>query len=226
MQLLIVHSDAELGKALAQMVKDYTAHDCDVVASGDNANAWAKRHQQCDFLLTQLDGKDIDGFVLGGSFSEIFPNLQTGFFPGYSASEQRLEVTDTKIFPEPIDGDRMLKAIARVADASADGRDLFHAVDLLQMCCLSRKSGAIQMVSAQKIGIVYLRDGAILQAETGNARAKDALDEIVGWNAVEFAYDASVTIPVRAITRSWHEVMIEAVVRRKQRKVTSQGLKM
>ena len=224
MQLLIVHSDAELGKALMQMVKDYTAHDCDLVASSAKAQAWAQRHQQCDFLLTQLDAKGIDGFILGGTFSEIFPKLQTGFFPGYSASEQRLEVSDTKVFPEPIDGERMLKAIAHAADASAEGRDFFHAVDLLQMCCLSRKSGAIQMVSGQKIGVVYLRDGAILQAETGNVKAKDALDEIVGWNTVEFAYDSTVTIPVRAITRSWHEIMIEAVLRRKQRKLTAQGL--
>ena len=222
MQLLIVHSDAELGKELMQMVKDYTAHDCDLVANGAKASAWAQHHQQCDFLLTQLDGKGIDGFVLGGTFSEIFSKLQTGFFPGYSASEQRLEVSDTKIFPEPIDGERMLKAIGQAADGRAEGRDLFHPVDLLQMCCLSRKSGAIQMVAPEKIGIVYLRDGAILQAETGNAKAREALDEIVGWNAVEFAYDSSVTIPVRAINRSWHEIMIEAVLRRKQRKVTAQ----
>jgi hypothetical protein len=223
MQVLIVHSDAELGKELLQMVKDYTAHDCDLITNGAKASVWAQRHQQCDFLLTQLDGKGIDGFVLGGSFSEIFPKLQTGFFPGYSASEQRLEVNDTKIFPEPIDGERMLKAIAHAAEEKAEGRDLFHPVDLLQMCCLSRKSGAIQMVSAQKIGIVYLRDGAILQAETGDIKAKDALDEIVGWNAVEFAYDGSVTIPVWAINRPWHEIMIEAVLRRKQRKVTAQN---
>ena len=223
MQVLIVHSDAELGKELMQMVKDYTAHDCDLAANGAKASVWAQRHQQCDFLLTQLDGKGINGFVLGGTFSEIFPKLQTGFFPGYSASEQRLEVSDTKVFPEPIDGERMLKAIAQAADGKAEGRDLFHPVDLLQMCCLSRKSGAVQMVSAEKIGIVYLRDGAILQAETGDTKAKDALDEIVGWTAVEFAYDGSVTIPVRAINRPWHEIMIEAVLRRKQRKVTAQN---
>ena len=223
MQVLIVHSDADLGRALAQMVKDYTEHDCDLAISSDNAIAWAKRHQQCDFLLTQLDGNGIDGFVLGGSLSEIFPKLQTGFFPGYSASEQRLEVSSTKVFPEPIDGERLLKAIARAEEARAQGHDLFHAVDLLQMCCLSRKSGAVQMVSAQKIGIVYVRDGAIVQAEAGNAKGRDALDEIVGWNAVEFAYDSSVTVPIRAITRSWHEVMIEAVLRRKQRKISAQN---
>jgi hypothetical protein len=221
MHLLIVHSDAELGKQLLQMVKGYTAHSCDLVANGDEACAWAQLNRQCDFLLTQLNAEGIDGFVLGGSFSEMFPKLQTGFFPSYPAVDQRLEVSDTKVFPEPIDGERLLQAIARAADAAAQGRDLFHAVDLLQMCCLSRKSGAIQMVFGDNIGIVYLRDGAILDAETGSAKARDALNEIVGWNAVEFAYDGSVTIPVRSITRSWHEVLIEAVLRSKQRKVTA-----
>ena len=32
MQLLIVHRDAEIGAQLVQMVKDYTAHECDLVA--------------------------------------------------------------------------------------------------------------------------------------------------------------------------------------------------
>jgi hypothetical protein len=33
MQLLIVHHDAEMGGQLVQMVRDYTAHDCDLVGS-------------------------------------------------------------------------------------------------------------------------------------------------------------------------------------------------
>jgi hypothetical protein len=223
MRLLIVHSDAELGKQLLQMVKDYTAHECDLVASSKAAAKWTQRNTTCDFLLTQLEARSIDGFTLGGTFSELFPKVQTGFFPNYSAMEQRLEVSETKVFPEPIDGEKVLRAIERAASAAAEGRDLFHALDLLQMCCLSRKSGAIQLVFGQKIGVVYLRDGAILQAETGTATAKDALYEMAGWNSVEFAYDGSVTIPVRSITRPWHEILIEAVVRSKQRKVTARN---
>jgi hypothetical protein len=209
MQLLIVHSDADLGEQLLQVVKDYTAHNCDLVASGDEAIAWAGRKQQCEFLLTQLDAEGIDGLSLGGSFSEIFPKLQTAFFPNYSATEERLDVSESKVFPEPIDGERMLKAITRAEKGTAEGHDLFHATDLLQMCCLSRK-----------IGVVYLREGAILQADTGDAKARDALSEMAGWSAVEFAFDSSVTIPIRSITRPWHEVLIEAVLRSKQRKVT------
>jgi hypothetical protein len=91
------------------------------------------------------------------------------------------------------------------------------------MCCLSRRSGAIQLVFNDKIGIIYLRDGAIVQAETGNITGKDELDEIACWNSVEFAYDGSVASPVRAISRPWHEILIEAVLRSKQRKVTARN---
>jgi uncharacterized protein DUF4388 len=223
MQSLIVHSDAELGKQLLQMVKDYTAHECDLVASNNAALKWAGRKQNCDLLLTQLDGKGIDGFALGGSFSELFPKVQTVFFPSYSAADQRLEINDTKVFAEPIDGEKMLRTIERAAEAAEEGRDLFHGLDLLQMCCLSRKSGAIQMVFGEKIGLVYLQDGAILQAETGSANGKDALYDMATWNWVEFAYDGSVTAPVRSITRPWHEILIEAVLRGKQRKVTARN---
>ena len=223
MQLLLVHSDAELGEQLVQMVKDYTAHECDLVATNSAATKWTQRHKECDFLLTQLDAKAIDGFAIGGNFSELFPKIQTAFFPSYSAAEQRLEVSDTKVFPEPIDGEKMLRAIDLAAEAMAQGRDLFHALDLLQMCCLSRKSGAIQMILGQKIGIVYLREGAIVQAETARANGKDALYEMAVWNAVEFAYDGSVTIPERSITRPWHEILIEAVLRNKQRKLAAQN---
>jgi hypothetical protein len=223
MQLLLVHGDAELGHQLMQMVKDYTAHQCDLVRSNDAATQWAEKHEQCDLLLAQLEANGIDGFLLGGTFSELFPKIQTAFFPSYSATEQRLEVIDTKVFPEPIDGEKMLSAIDRAAAAAAKGHDLFHALDLMQMCCLARKSGAIQMVFDQKIGLVYLRDGAIAHAETPRTNAKDALYEMAGWNAVEFAYDGSVTMPIRSITRPWHEILIEAVLRSKQRKVTARS---
>ena len=223
MQLLLVHSDAELGGQLVQMVKDYTAHECDLVATNSAATKWAQRHKECDFLLTQLEAKGIDGFAIGGNFSELFPKIQTAFFPAYSAAEQRLEVSGTKVFPEPIDGEKVLRAIEHAAEEIAQGRDLFHALDLLQMCCLSRKSGAIQMVFGEKIGIVYLREGAIVQAETARANGKDALYELAVWNAVEFAYDGSVTIPERSITRPWHELVIEAIVRDKQRRVAARN---
>jgi len=219
MQLLIVHHDAEMGGQLVQMVRDYTAHDCDLVGSDDAAINWGRRRSHCALLLTQVGDDGIDGLVLGGSLSEIFPGLQTLFLPAYPASARRLEVADTKVFPEPIDGEGLLAAIAQAQAASAGAPDLFHVVDVLQMCCLSGRDGAVQIVKGKQSGIVFLRDGAIVHAETAAARGNEALFEIIAWKFVEFAYDRTFRPPIETITMPWDEALIEAVAQHKQQKL-------
>jgi len=222
MQLLIVHDDAEVGEQLAGMVADYTEHECDRVESDAAALAWAEKHARCGLLLTQLEGPGVDGLTLGGTLSEIFPGLQIMFLPAYPASEQRLEIAKTKVFPEPIDGERLLEAIDTAAAASSGAPDLFHVLDVLQMCCLSQRSGAVQIVRESQNGIVYLRDGKIVHAESAVLRGTQALLEIAGWNEIEFAYDSSVRAP-ETISMPWDEALVEAVVRHKEGKGPEAG---
>ena len=112
--------------------------------------------------------------------------------------------------------DRKLRR--RAENAKPGAPDLFHVADVLQMCCLSRRSGAIQMVKENKSGIAFLRAGQIVHAETAGGRGRDALFEIVGWQYVEFAYDKTVRPPVETIKVPWDEILIEAVERQKQAK--------
>ena len=211
MQLLIVHRDPEMGEALVQMVKNYTRHYCHIVSNDASAMDWARRHQRCDLLLTQLEAEGIDGLNLGSALSEIFSGLQVLFFPNYSAEERRLEIAGTKIFPEPIVGDELLGAIERAEQTPADAPDLFHAADVLQMCCLSGRNGALQMVKDGQSGLVFLRGGKIVYAETTAHRGREALFEIVAWKHVEFAYERSVRPPLETITAPWDEILIDAI---------------
>jgi DNA-binding response OmpR family regulator len=220
MRLLIVHDDAEVGEQLAGMVADYTGHDAHLVESDATAQQWAQKHARCDLLLAQLDGNGVDGLAVGGALSEIFPGLQVLLLPGYPASGQRLEIARTKVFPEPIDGERLLEAIEAAASVVPGAPDLFHVLDVLQMCCLSKRSGAVQIVKGQQTGIVYLRDGRIVHAEGAVTRGTEALLEIAAWGDVEFAYDASVRA-AETISTPWDEVLIQAVVRHKKRKTDS-----
>jgi len=211
MQVLIAHRDAEIGEQLAQMVTDYTSHECDLVGSAPAALDWGRRHARCRLLITQLEGDDYDGFAVGAGLSEIFAGLQTVFLPPYLADEQRLEIADTKVFPEPIDGEALLAAIERADASSSDAPDLFHVADVVQMCCLSRRHGALQMVRENRSGILYLRHGNIVHAETTAARGRDAFAEIASWKWIEFAYDRSVRPPVETITDPWHEMLIDSL---------------
>jgi DNA-binding response OmpR family regulator len=212
MQLLIVHDDAEVGEQLAGMVADYTEHAAGLVETDAAARQWAQQHARCELLLAQLDGNGVDGLALGGGLSEIFAGLQVLFLPGYPAFEQRLEIGRTKVFPEPIDGERLLEAIEAATGAEPGAPDLFHVLDVLQMCCLSKRSGAVQIVKGAQTGIVYLRDGKIVHAESAVTRGTEALLEIAGWGDIEFAYDPSVRA-AETISTPWDEALVQAVVR-------------
>ena len=213
MQVLIAHRDAEIGEQLAQMVSDYTTYECDLVGSASAAHDWGRRHARCNVLITQLEAEDFDGLAVGAELSETFPGLQTLFLPAYLAEEQRLEVADTKVFPEPIDGEAMLNAIERAESANEHTPDLFHVADIVQMCCLSRRSGALQLVKEKRSGILFLKHGTIVHAETTGARGRDAFFEIAAWKQIEFAYDRSVRPPVETIHESWDQMLISFLER-------------
>ena len=216
MQLLIVHHDPEMGDALVQMVKNYTRHSCNLVSNDAVAMDWARRHQRCDLLLTQLEAEGINGLALGSALSEIFSGLQVLFFPNYTADQRRLEVTESKVFPEPISGDDLLEAIERAEQVPNNAPDLFHVVDVLQMCCLSNRNGALQMAKDGKNGLVFLRNGKIVHAEMDIARGQDAVIEIASWKHVEFAYERSVRPPLETIDGPWDKILIEAINRDKE----------
>lgn len=219
MQLLIVHHDAEVGEQLVAIVREYTEHHCGFASSDRAAVDWARGVPRCSLLITQLQAEGVNGLALGATLSDTFAGLQTMFLPDYPASEQRLEISSTKVFPEPIDGELLLQAIARAEEQRQTGADLFHALDVLQMCCLSGRSGAVQLVKGARTAVVYLYSGRIVHAERGAARGLDALCELVEWAAVEFAYDYAVRAPLETIKTPWADAVIAAVNRQKSQSV-------
>jgi CheY-like chemotaxis protein len=213
MQLLIVHHEPEIGQALLEMLRQYTGHAAESVTGEKAALEWPG--ENCDLLITQLESESVDGLALAASLGERFPDLRTIFLPSYPSSAQRLEVAQSKIFPEPIDGERLLETIDRIA-ASAHSRDLFHVVDLLQMCCLSGKSGGIQFVAGRESGVVYLRNGELRDAETAQARGLEAVYEMLRWGHAEFAYDPNASPAEQTVDIGWDAALIEVVTRERE----------
>jgi CheY-like chemotaxis protein len=222
MQLLIVHRDAEIGEGLRAMIGDYSGHGADSVASHEAARRWVEQHGQCDLLLTQLEADGVDGLTLRQSLGEKFPRLTTFFLPAYPSAEQRLDVANTKVFPEPIDGERLLQGIDRVTQRSG-APDSFHLVDLLQMCCLSGKSGALQLIAGTDNGAVFLRNGELRHAQTPRARGLQALYEMLSWGHAQFTYDSAATPAEQTIDIGWDAALIEMVMRQREEQALQPG---
>jgi hypothetical protein len=86
---------------------------------------------------------------------------------------------------------------------------------VVQMCCLSQRSGALQLVKQDRSGILFLRHGAVVHAETTARRGRDAFWEIASWDQIEFAYDRSVRPPVETINESWDKMLMDFLEQQK-----------
>lgn len=213
MQLLVVHREAEIGEALVELVRGYSEHEADYVVSNDAALDWIAQHPDVALIISQLEGEGIDGLALADSLGKKARAVQIFFLPAYARAEQRLEIARTKIFPEPIEGEELLQAIARVAETAGTLPNEFQIAELLQMLCLSGKSGALDFFAGEDSGVVFLRNGQLPHAATVSNTGLDALAEMFSWGAGQFSFEANANAPDETIEASWDSALLEVLAR-------------
>ena len=64
--------------------------------------------------------------------------------------------------------------------------DQFDLVDIIQMCCVSKRTGRLQIARRKERGVLYLRGGQIIQAVSGGLEGEEAAYEIIGWSTGSF----------------------------------------
>ena len=71
--------------------------------------------------------------------------------------------------------------------------------DMVKALSLIGKSGKLALVSDENKGIIYLRQGHVISAETGGLRGEDALYSMALWMTGNFTYDPVMTLVDRNI---------------------------
>ncbi|MBV9462707.1 MAG: SUMF1/EgtB/PvdO family nonheme iron enzyme, partial [Verrucomicrobiae bacterium] len=92
--------------------------------------------------------------------------------------------------------------------------DQFQLIDIIQMCCISRKTGKLTITRGAQSGILYVKEGNIIHAEVGAKQGDEAVYEIVAWDYGRFALDLQKTSPVQTIHAGWEHLLMEGTRRR------------
>ena len=95
--------------------------------------------------------------------------------------------------------------------------DQFDLVDIIQLCCISKRTGRLQISRRQERGILYLVSGQIIQAVSGALEGEEAAYEIVGWSSGQFSFEDGVQPDSQSIHTNWEHLVMEGVRRRDER---------
>jgi pSer/pThr/pTyr-binding forkhead associated (FHA) protein len=85
--------------------------------------------------------------------------------------------------------------------------------EVLQMCCLSRRSGQITFRSGESYGFIYIQQGRVLHALCGTIEGEEAIYAMLLWPGGGFSLDEDILPHKRTVTLTWEQLLFEGARR-------------
>jgi hypothetical protein len=113
----------------------------------------------------------------------------------------------------------LVRSIERPAVAAAEGIDPCHslignlnqfsAAEILQMSCLSQRSGRFTFKCARGNSEIYLQHGSIRHAVFNSLEGEPAVAEIFRWRQGRFYFEEGIISQVQTVDRPWAHLLID-----------------
>lgn len=85
----------------------------------------------------------------------------------------------------------------------------FSAAEILQMSCLSQRSGRFTFKSGRGNSEIYLQHGSVRHAVFGSLEGESAVAEIFRWRQGRFYFEEGIISQVQTVNRPWAHLLID-----------------
>jgi hypothetical protein len=85
----------------------------------------------------------------------------------------------------------------------------FSAAEILQMSCLSQRSGRFTFKSGRGNSEIYLQHGSVRHAVFGSLEGESAVAEIFRWRQGRFYFEEGIISQVQTVDRPWAHLLID-----------------
>ncbi len=188
-KVLIVDDDESFLHSLIDGFKAYE-NDFTVATAGDGLEATKiLKKQKISLVLTDLKMPRMDGFELVAHLSRNYSEIPVIVMTAFGTPEMEDNLRDMGTFryiEKPIDFAVLVEKITKGLDGPSKG--FITGISLssfLQLIEIDKKNCTLTIHAGAKKGIMYFRDGNILDANFQNLKGSDAAYTIISWQNVE-----------------------------------------
>ena len=113
----------------------------------------------------------------------------------------------------------LVRSLEKPTGAASEGIDPCHslignlnqftAAEILQMSCLSQRSGRFTFKSSRGNSEIYLQHGAVRHAAFGSLEGESAVAEIFRWRQGRFYFEEGIISQVQTVDRPWAHLLID-----------------
>jgi len=216
--VLFVDDDKEMLQALKEGLEKYRA-TFSVVLAEDGADAVRKlKNNKISLIVTDLKMPNMDGFSLLAHVMEKYPEIPVIIITGYSTSEMKRLAQEggaVGYISKPFLIEDLAKQIMKTLRKESDGGTL-HGVSsgmFLQLMEMEERTCTIRLTDrgTGKDGVLFFRDGTLLDARVGDLQGIDAAYVIFSWEEVTLSIQNECLQKDNKINSDLQPIILEAM---------------
>lgn len=226
-RVLIVDDDESFLHSLIDGFKAYE-DDFTIATAGDGLEAVKiLQAEKISLVLTDLKMPRMDGFELLALLTRDYSNIPVIVMTAFGTPEMEDNLRDmgtSQYIEKPIDFaalvEKIIKGLAGPSKGYITGVSLSSFLQLIE---IDKKTCTLTIHAGSKSGILYFRDGNLLDANFRDLSGLDAAYTIVSWKNVEIEIESSCLATEQNIEKPLGFILLEGS-RRKDEGSTTAGL--
>ena len=224
-KVLVVDDDMEMLNIVREGLSGYD-ETFSVLTAVDGLDAIDRlKENTVSIVVTDLKMPRMDGFSLLTFIMEHYPEIPVIIMTGYSTPEMERSAWEkgaVGYISKPFMINALAERIVTTLRREADGGTL-HSISsgmFLQLVEMEEKTCTIRLVSkaSGQQGILFFRQGELLDARTNGLRGEDAAYEIFSWEQVSLSIQNSCQQKEKMIQRDLQAILLEAMRRKDERR--------
>jgi CheY-like chemotaxis protein len=229
-EVLLVDDVEAILNSIREGLQEYQ-DDFSVVTVGNGKAAIERlKERHVSLVVTDLKMPETDGFALLAHVMEFYPDIPVIVMTGYSnAQMERLAHRGGAIgyVAKPFKIEDLAKKILTALRRESDGGKL-HSVSsgmFLQLIEMEQKTCTIRIQdrSSEKRGVLFFRQGELMDSRINGLKGLDAAYTIFGWEEVNLSIQNSCPIKEKKLEGELQAILLEAMRRKDEREKRGPG---
>ncbi|MFZ0450989.1 MAG: response regulator [Desulfatiglandaceae bacterium] len=223
-EVLLVDDVKAILNSIREGLEEYQ-ENFSVVTAGNGKVAIEKlKERQISLVVTDLKMPETDGFSLLSHIMAFYPDIPVIVMTGYSNAEmERLAQRGGAIgyIAKPFKIEDLAKKILTALRRESDGGKL-HSVSsgmFLQLIEMEQKTCTIRIQDrdSEKRGVLFFREGELMDSRINGLKGLDAAYTIFGWEEVNLSIQNSCPIKKKRLEGELQAILLEAMRRKDER---------
>ena len=220
-KILIVDDEMDFAESIFEYFHQFTDYSAKCAFNGEDALKIIGE-EKIDLLITDIKMPGITGLELLTKVRTMQPDTGVIIMTGYHLPEiqqiaqsrgaihyieKPFEMTEIEMIAEEF--------LDRVKGEEDKGRGFKGNVlnvdlrDIIQLNCLTRKTGSISVAHEEHQGRIYLEDGEVVHCTCDGITGEEAFAELMKYESGVFSMDGSRTSE-KTIDKSWYQLLLDS----------------